>query len=410
MTYIQRAMEKDVSNVSKSVPVVMVCGPRQVGKSTMLEHIMEPGRTYVSLRDDEALDLAKNDPRRFFERYRPPVLIDEFQLAPSIMSTIEYLSDEKKRLGEDSAGMFWLTGSQKFAMMKTASDSLVGRCTTFDMSSLSTAELEGIDAGFFNPEINELEKRAGMFPLKGADEIFERICLGSMPVLNTPSSMTRERFYRDYRDLYLKRDVLELANIDKYPDFQRFLTYMAECTGQELNFYGIGRNLGISSPTIKKWVGILDMLGVIFIIPPYFDNGLKSLVKTPKFYFTDTGLAAYLCKLKSGEDIQKSNKAGAFFETYVVSEIMKSYCNHSKDLDLYYYRDAEKREIDLIIAEGRKLYPIEIKLSHSPAHADKNLYVLKSCDMEIQPAVIISLSDIIRPYGKDAWLYPASAI
>ncbi|MCD8201284.1 MAG: DUF4143 domain-containing protein, partial [Clostridia bacterium] len=387
-----------------------VCGPRQVGKSTMLEHIAEPNRKYVSLRNSKDLRLAAEDPSLFFEKYNAPLLIDEFQLAPEILSTIQYLVDERQRLGEDSSGMFWLTGSQKFAMMENVGETLVGRCALYDMSSLSTAELEGKNVGWFDPDIEKLKVRAKAFESKTSDEIFQRIFRGGMPRLCADPELNREKYYEDYTNMYLMRDVRELAQIDKTEKFHDFIIYMAACTGQELNYATIAKKIQVSEPTVKKWVNVLDILGVICIIRPYYTNRIKRLVKTPKFYFMDTGLAAYLSDLQSPGEIKDGDMAGALFETYVVSEIVKSYYNAKKGFNLYYYRDTDKKEVDLLAVQGKKLYPIEIKLNYSPAHADKNLAVLDGYEMDVQPAVIICLSDVMMPYGEKAWLYPVSAL
>ncbi|MCD8201139.1 MAG: ATP-binding protein [Clostridia bacterium] len=409
MQYINRAIEYKILSASKRYPIVMVCGLRQVGKSTMLEHIKESGRTYVTLRDPDALEAAVDNPHGFFNTYKTPLIIDEFQLAPSLLSYIQFLVDEKKRLGEDNKGMIWLTGSQKFSMMKNVSESLAGRCAIFDMSSLSSAEIDGRDAGCFLPDLDYLRKRAEGSAPKTSQEIYERIFTGGMPELYAEETDTKE-YFMNYVGTYLMRDVLEYGQIDKVSDFMKFLRYMAASTGHELNYSAVSKDLSLSLPTVRNWVSILNTLGVIHIIEPYSNNLLKRLVKTPKFYFMDTGLVSYLCRIGSSQNLMNHPLAGQLFETYVVSEIIKSYYNAKADVDLYYYRDSDRREIDLLALWENKIYPMEIKLGHSPSNADKNMFVLNGCGLDVQPCVVICGNEKMVPCGKNAWYFPVAAL
>ncbi len=409
MNYVKRTIENEILSATKRSPVVMVCGPRQVGKSTMLRQL-DKNRTYVSLRDPCALKLATEDPHYFFEKFKPPVLIDDFQLAPTLLSTVQYFADEKKRIGDDNSGMFWLSGVQKFTLMKSANESLVGRCAPYDMSSLSTDELEKKNLGVFSPDLEDLKKRVQNFTPKSPDQIFERICQGSMPRLCVSNDTPRESYYSDYRNLYLMRDVMDLVQIKKPSEFQDFLSCIASCTGQELNCFDIAQKLQISSPTVKKWINALIVLGVICVIPPYVSLKSDRVIKSSKMYFMDTGFASYLCNLNTPEDIKNSDMANSLFETYVVSEIVKSYYNTHTDLNLYHYRTKEKKEIDLIITQGKKLYPVEIRLNRTPYKTDNTFSILDREEMDVQPGIIICLSDVLMPYGNRAWLYPVAAI
>ncbi|MCD8200568.1 MAG: DUF4143 domain-containing protein [Clostridia bacterium] len=409
MNYINRAIESKIIDASSHYPVVMVCGQRQTGKSTMLVHIKEDDRTYVNLRDPYVLELATESPKGFFDEYRPPLIIDEFQLAPQLLSYIQYLVDEKKRLGENNHGMIWLTGSQKFLMMKNVSESLAGRCAFFDMSSFSSAELDGRNAGLFDPDLDSLRKRCDEAKLKSTDEIFDRIRLGGMPGIYS-EGMEPVDFFRDYVSSYLMRDVLEYGQVAKIPEFLNFLRYMAVTTGQELNISSVSKELCLNRATVTNWVSVLNALGVIRVIEPFYRNDIKRMIKTPKFYFMDTGLVCYLCRITSSENLRSHPRAGALFETYVVSEIVKSYYNARTDIDLCYYRDTDKREIDLIAVKGEKLYPIEIKLNHSPSGAAKNMKVLDGLGMDVQPGIVICPNEKLVPCGKDAWFFPVSAL
>ena len=341
--YIQRHLEQQILDASRYYPVVMVCGQRQVGKSTMLNHIKEPERRYVTLDDGNARRLASNDPALFFETYGFPLLIDEFQRVPSILLEMKKIVDQKTLNGEDSSGMFWLTGSQKFQMMQGVSESLAGRVAIFDMASLSTAEIEARPAALFHPNLDSIRERLKYSRHKNIHEIYEDIFRGGMPKLRS-TDMDRDRFYMDYINTYIERDIKDLAQVGKLGEFYDFLVFMAARTGQELKYDEIASAIGVSAPTAKSWVAILERSGVIFILRPYYSNITKRLVKTPKVYFMDTGLAAYLCRWPSAETLENGAMDGAFFETYVVTEIVKSYFNAGKPVDLFYYRDIDKKE------------------------------------------------------------------
>jgi len=402
-------LEEQIKFASKNYPVVMVCGQRQVGKSTMLHHIKESGRKYVTFDDINARRLAETDPALFFETYGVPLLIDEFQRAPSILSEIKRIVDAKALSGEDNSGMFWLTGSQKFRMMQNVSESLAGRVAVFDLAGLSCAEIEDREVGLFRPEIDALKKRAETMKLKNIHEIFGLIFRGGMPKLHV-SDIDRDRYYMDYVNTYLERDIKDLAQVGKLNEFYSFLVYMAARTAQELKYDEISKEIGISAPTAKNWVSILERSGVIFILHPYYNNITNRLVKTPKMYFMDTGLAAYLCRWPNAETLENGNMAGAYFETYVVSEIVKNYFNSGKPVNLYYYRDIDKKEIDLLIVEGDHVYPIEIKKGKNPSDADKNFKVLEKLNLSVQTGLIICMNDELIPYNRNAFYCPVSIL
>ena len=407
--YIQRHLESQVQEASKFYPVVMVCGQRQVGKSTMLNHIKEKERRYVTLDDGNARRLAEKDPALFFETYGFPLLIDEFQRVPSILLEMKRIVDRKDLDGEDNHGMYWLTGSQKFKMMKGVSESLAGRIAVFDMSGLSAAEIEGRETGIFFPALENLRSRMKDFGPKTFHEIYERIFKGGMPKL-AATDLDRERFYTDYINTYLERDIKELALVGKFGEFYDFLVFMAARTSMELKYSEIANAIGISAPTAKEWVSILERSGIIFILRPYYNNITNRLVKTPKMYFMDTGLAAYLCRWLSVETLERGAMDGAFFETYVVSEIVKSYYNAGKRPDLYYYRDIDGKEIDLLFVEGDKIYPVEIKKAKAPEHADRNFSVLHKLKKDIQPGIILCMTDEMLPFSRDVWYFPVAGI
>ncbi|MEE3452928.1 ATP-binding protein [Dialister sp.] len=407
--YINRHMEKEILKCTKQYPVIMVCGQRQVGKSTMLYHLREPSRTYVTLDDINARHLAESDPALFFETYEPPVLIDEFQRVPGILLEIKKIIDRKALSGEPNEGMFWLTGSQKFSMMKHISESLAGRAAVFDLSGLSTAEITGKSPWLFAPSLAALKERWKESRPVSLKEVYERIFQGGMPKVIV-SDIGQERYYGDYVNTYLERDVRDYAHIGKLHEFTEFLIYMAAHTAQELKYSEIAKSIGISAPTVKEWVSILESSGIIYILRPWFSNLTIRLVKTPKVYFMDTGLAAWLCRWPTAQTLQNGAMNGAFFETYVVSEIIKSYYNAGRRPDLYYYRDVDRKEIDLLIVRGNTMFPIEIKRSSTPAHPDKNFSVLKKFNMEIEPGIILCLADNLMPLNRETWLCPVSVL
>lgn len=407
--YIKRHLENQVMEASKFYPVVMVCGQRQVGKATMLNHIKGNDRRYVTLDDGNARRLAEKEPALFFETYGYPLLIDEFQRVPSILLEMKRLVDQKALDGDDNNGMYWLTGSQKVKMMKNVSESLAGRIAVFDMSGLSAAELDEREAGIFHPAVESLRRRIQNMQPQSVHQIYERIFRGGMPKLLT-TNIERERFYTDYINTYLERDIKELALVGKLGEFYDFLVFMAARTSMELKYSEIANAIGISAPTAKEWVSILERSGIIFILRPYYDNITNRLVKTPKMYFLDTGLAAYLCRWPNVETLESGAMDGAFFETYVVSEIVKSYYNAGKRPDLYYYRDIDGKEIDLLFMEGDKVYPVEIKKAKMPEHADKNFSVLSKLKRSVQPGIILCMADEMLPFNRDTWYFPVSAI
>lgn len=407
--YIKRHLEEQILSASQYYPVVMVCGQRQVGKSTMLNQIRTAERRYVTLDDGNARRLASTDPALFFETYGYPLLIDEFQRVPSILLEMKKIVDQKALAGEDNAGMFWLTGSQKFKMMQNVSESLAGRIAIFDMSGLSASEIEERPAALFRPKLQALRERLESSKKKNVHQIYEDIFRGGMPKLRT-TTLDRDRFYMDYINTYIERDIKDLAQVGKLNEFYDFLVFMAARTGQELKYDEIASAIGISQPTAKAWVTILERSGIIFILRPYFSNITKRLIKTPKMYFMDTGLAAYLCRWPNAETLENGAMDGAFLETYVVTEIVKSYYNAGKAADLFYYRDIDKKEIDLLIVEGDKMYPIEIKKSKEPAKPDKNFSVLSRLSADIQPGIILCMSDELIPYNREAWYCPISVL
>lgn len=407
--YIKRHLSVSILNASKQFPVIMVCGQRQVGKSTMLYHIKAQNMNYVSLDDMNARNLAKTDPSLFFETYGMPLLIDEFQRVPEILLEIKRIVDFNLLNNKPCNGMFWLTGSQKFEMMKGISESLAGRVAIFNMSSFSSAEKDKKAFSIFNPDIECLKKK--VTDSYNIHRVFEKIFYGGMPKYIV-EGIDRDRFFSDYISTYVERDIKELSEIGKTDEFYQFLIYMAANTAQELKYDSISKEVGVSAPTVKHWVTILEQSGIIYIMRPFFKKVTQRMVKTPKVYFMDTGLASYLTRWPDPSTLENGNAAGAFFETYVISEIVKNYYNAGINPEIFYYRDIDKKEIDVVIQKGRNLYPIEIKKGKNPSNPGKNFSILKvfEPDYNVCPGLIICLAENLFPFSKNIWYCPVSLI
>jgi predicted AAA+ superfamily ATPase len=405
--YISRTLEHQVLNASAEYPVVMVCGQRQVGKSTMMNHIKEDSRRYVTLDDFNARRLAESDPELFFETYGNKLLIDEIQRVPGLLLEIKKVVDAKDMNGENNNGMFWLTGSQKFEMMKGVSESLAGRVCVLEMSTMTIAEIEKRPETLFTADIDVLKQKSNV--KKDIHTIFEEIFRGGMPKIIS-SDTDAEKYYMSYINTYIERDIKDLAQVGKLTEFYNFLVYMAARTSMELRYEDIANNIGVSAPTAKEWVSILERSGLIYILRPYYNNITSRLVKTPKVYFMDTGLAAYLCRWPNSETLEAGPMSGAFFETRVVTEIIKEYMNAGKRANIYYYRDIDKKEIDLLQITGNDIFPIEIKKAKNPDHPDRNFGVLQKLKMNVKPGVILCMSDELIPYNRDCWLCPITLV
>jgi predicted AAA+ superfamily ATPase len=360
--YIARNLEKVVLEVTKEYPVVLVTGPRQVGKTTMLQKLMEgTDRNYVSLDDLNERNLAKTDPEMFLQLHKPPILIDEVQYAPELFVYIKIHVDKYH-----NAGDFWLTGSQVFKRMSGIQESLAGRVAVLSLTSLSQAEICGGEMQPFTLDIEKLSARRKERTAADTGVIFDRIFRGSMPAIVSEKNSNSQIFYSSYLTTYIERDVREVSDAIDSLTFLHFITAVAARCGQILNIAEIARDADINQKQAKNWLGVLETLGLIFYLHPYSNNMLKRLVKTPKLYFYDTGLVCYLTKWSSAETLQSGAMNGAILENYVVAEIRKTYLNCGKDPYMYYYRDKDAREIDIILEHDGVLNPIEIKKSANP--------------------------------------------
>ena len=415
--FYERTITDRIRNVSETFPVLLVTGPRQVGKSTILESIIESGRKKVSLDNPTIRALAKSDPELFLQRYAPPVLIDEVQYAPELFPYIKIIVDERKKPGD-----FWLTGSQMFKMMENVTETLAGRVGIVPMLGLSNSEICGNHFPAFEMDIPKLMERMNLAQAMSVSEIFERIYKGSMPRLYEIDNVNLETYFESYLDTYISRDIRSLEQVANETDFIRFIQVAAARTATNVNYETLANEVGISAPTAKSWLSLLVSSGIVALIQPYSNNALKRVIKAPRMYFLDTGLCAHMMGWRSAAVLENSSMSGAFFETWVVSEIYKSYLNAGKRPPLYFYRDSNKKEIDVILYQNGTVYPIEIKKSTAPKNAIKNFSVLSPITeepeddvfsgaahlkTEIGTGAVVCLATDILPIDKKNWYVPA---
>lgn len=413
--YIKRIIEDKINEISKEFPVLILTGSRQVGKSTVLRMIKPKAMNYVTLDDLDARSLAIKDPKYFLEFYKYPLIIDEIQYAPKLLSYIKIVVDEESfnnlKNGRKNKCLFWLTGSQQFSLMKNVSESLAGRIAVLNLYSLSNEEKNGLQSILFNPSIDELTIRAEKRNVNSNKNIFEKIFEGGMPKLIS-SNTKREDYFSSYLNTYIERDIKELSNIGKTIEFYNFMQFLAVRTATELNYETISKEIGVDGKTIKKWISVLEASGIIYLLKPFFKNVSSRIIKSPKIYFMDTGLCSYLAKWPNYETLEVGAMSGSIFETYVVSEIIKNLSNHGVDPKnyLFYYRDKNQKEIDLLYFSGNDIVPIGIKKGVSPNNPDKNFHVLEKYDLNIKPGIVICMTNRIVPIKKDVWLYPIDFI
>ncbi|MEY8433516.1 ATP-binding protein [Lachnospiraceae bacterium 48-42] len=362
MTYINRDLESKIISLSEEYSAILITGPRQVGKTTVLRRLTQENRTYVTLDDLEERAMAQNDPALFLQMHDRPILIDEVQYAPQLFSYIKIEIDNGAE-----PGSFWLTGSQSFRMMELARESLAGRVALLHMPSLSQHEIYGSGvAAPFTINLNALKERIKSHKPADMQEIYRRIWNGSMPGLVSGRFSDRDVFYSSYLQTYIDRDVSELINLTDKLIFRDFIRASACRIGQLLNIHDIAQDVGVSDDTAKRWLQVLEKSDIVFYLRPYSNNLLKRTVKTPKLYFFDTGLVAYLTKYSSPDILANGALNGAILENYVVAELLKTYHNNAKECLLWYYRDKEMHEIDMIIESDGMLHPLEVKRSVNP--------------------------------------------
>ena len=407
MCYISRSLETVVKQVTLEYPVVLVTGSRQVGKTTMLQKLMEgTERRYVTLDDLNERSLAKTDPEMFLQLHKPPVLIDEVQYAPELFTYIKIYADSHQE-----PGAFWLTGSQVFKLMHGVQESLAGRVAVLSMTSLAQAELCQAPMSPFQIESSELVARAETRKAADTEEIFERIYRGSMPAIASGKNSNSQIFYSSYLSTYIQRDVKELSDAVDALKFLRFMTAVAARCSQMLNIAEIAQDADINQKQAKDWLQILETLGIIFYLHPYSNNLLKRLVKTPKLYFYDSGLVCYLTRWSSAEVLQSGAMNGAMLENYVVSEIAKTYLNSGKEPYMYYYRNKDAREIDVILEHDGILNPIEIKKTANPGSTLTKVFsLLDKASVPRGNGAVVCMKQSVGVIDRENFIVPVWAI
>lgn len=402
----QRTLQQTVEEISSVFPVLLVTGPRQVGKTTLLQMCAGKDTNYVTLDDLEERNLANQDPKLFLETHPTPLIIDEVQYAPELLIYIKINVDARGKSGD-----YWLTGSQKFHLMQGITESLAGRVGIIDLLGLSQSEIEGKRClKPFLPNSEWMEAAKKEHKRASLHEIYERIWLGSFPRLHQAKGKARNTFYRSYVQTYVERDVADLLSIQNRNRFYRFLVAVAARTGQLLCYSNIAKEVGIDQKTVTSWLSTLETSGLIYLLRPYYTNLSKRLIrKTPKLYFLDTGLCSYLTKWPDPLTLERGSMSGALFETYIFGELLKSYWHQGKEAPFYFYRDQDQNEVDLLIETADALYPIEIKKSAMPSReASKGFASLSKLGKKIGLGAVISLVDQAFPLTREVYAIPAS--
>lgn len=405
MEYISRHMENRVLELSKSYSAILLTGPRQAGKTTMLRALAEKeniGRKYVTLDDFAERDMAKNDPALFLQLHQPPVLIDEVQYAPELFTYIKIHVDE-----HHNPGAFWMTGSQIFRLMRGVQESLAGRVALLHMSPLSQREIIGAPCAPFAPELERLLAERDQINPVTTPELFARLWRGSMPGLISGPMLDRNIFYSSYLSTYVERDVRELSGSVDALKFNRFVTAVAARCSQLLNYNALAEDADIDIQTSKAWINILETLGIIFLLHPYSNNVLKRTIKTPKVYFYDTGLVCYLTRWSSPEVAESGAMSGALLENFTVSELMKSYQNAGLEPYLSFYRDRDAKEIDVILEGDGKLCPLEIKKTATPDRRLTRVFnVIDRSPLQLGTGAVLCMADKFSAFDSNNLIVP----
>jgi predicted AAA+ superfamily ATPase len=406
--YMHRTLERYFREASTHFPVMLVTGARQVGKTTFLRSISGSERTYVSLDDPRLVELARNDPALFMQRFPGPLLIDEIQYAPGLLPHLKMVVDADRQ-----PGRFWLTGSQQFHLMREVSESLAGRVGIVQLLGLSRREQDGTGADLepFLPTPEVLAPRlADAAPLL-LPELYARIWRGSYPALAVDPGLDRDLYYSSYVQTYLQRDVRDLARVGDEAAFLRFVRACAARTAQLLNVAELARDADVVPNTAKHWLSILQASGIIHLLEPYHTNVAKRLVKAPKLYFLDTGLCAWLTDWTSPQTLEAGAASGAILETWILGELLKSWWHRGRRTSFYFYRDRDQREVDLLIVQDDTIYPLGFKKSASPGRdAARRFRMLSKLGRPLGPGGVICLTQTSLPLSEGVVTIPVGAI
>lgn len=410
MKEFSRDLADKIKELNKEYSCILLTGARQVGKTTLFKMLMtetHEEREVVTLDDLEDRKLAQNDPALFLQLHEVPVLIDEVQYAPQLFSYIKIAIDKGVE-----PGAYWLTGSQSFRLMDLAQESLAGRVALLRLPALSQHEIFGNEqTSPFTIDLQALKDRQKNMKEADINEIYQRIWQGSMPALNSGRYSDRDVYYSSYLQTYIDRDVTELiTGVDKLI-FRDFIRSAACRIGEVLNVHALASDVGISDETAKRWLQVLEKSDIITLLRPYSNNALHRTIKTPKLYFFDTGLVAYLTKYSSPEILANGALAGHILENYVVIEIIKSYQNSAKEPLFWYYRDRDNKEVDMILESDGELHPIEIKRSVNPATEIVNAFqILDRSTIPRGKGAIICMRQNLSAVDADNLIVPVWCI
>lgn len=408
MKYLERALERKFLHMSSFFKAVLVTGARQVGKTTMLKHLAaEQNRTYVSMDNTMARTLAKSDPVLFFQTYKTPIIIDEIQKAPELFEQIKIMCDES-----EERGLFWLTGSQQYKMMKRIRETLAGRIGILELYSFSKKEAEGVTfPNEMDFSLSCLLARQPLVPKNDILQVFEYIWRGGMPDAQGADAEQRQEYFNSYIETYLMRDVAEEGGITDTVRFYKFMKACAALTAEQVNYKTLAEAAEISQPTAKEWVRLLQGLGILYLLPPYANNELKRLTKTPKLYFCDTGLCAYLSMWLTRDTLINGAASGHYFENYVVIELLKHFAYAPSKANLTYYRDSNAKEIDVFVEENGIIHPLEIKKSASPDRREVKKYeLLDKAKLKRGSGGIVCMCEEVIPIDDKNCFIPCNLI
>ena len=406
--YISRELERKFLSMNQVFKAVLVTGARQVGKSTMLKHLArESDRAYVTLDSVRDRELAQKDPVLFLQTYCPPVLIDEVQKAPELFEAIKVICD-----ATNEKGLFWLTGSQSKKLLKQAGDSLAGRVCILKMYSLSVREQLGLQPKEpLDFSYTALMQRQRYFPANNIHDTFERIWRGGMPDVQMLDEEQLQEYFSSYIETYLMRDAVEDNGITNTIGFRKFLRACAAFNGQLLNYTDLAASAEINLQTAKEWVRILQNMGIIYLLEPYANNELKRMIKTPKLYFCDTGLCAYLSMWTTKDTLMNGAVSGHYYENHILMELVRNYAYGKEKANLTFYRDTHQKEVDIFLEESGMIHPFEIKKAAHPDRKEvKKFELIEKSNLKRGPGGIICMCDSPFPIDELNTYIPGNII
>ena len=409
---IPRTIVRSIEESIRFKPVTLITGARQVGKTTLCKLISQKYRyNYVSLATGSDRAMAISDPMMFLSLHPAPLIIDEVQYAPNLLDVIEGIVDAKKFETGSNEGMFILTGSQVYNLMEGVTQSMAGRVGIIEMSPLSINEILNREEKPFKVDFESNIRRSMECTLPVLD-IYRMIVRGGYPELQNHPDMRHSKFYSDYVDTYIERDVSQIISLKDGLKFRLFMEYLASITGQEIIYDRIASAIGVSVPTVQSWLSVLISGGIVRLLQPYFErSNIKRIIKRPKLYFCDTGLACYLAKIFDAETLHAGYLNGPMVETFIINEIMKTYSNNTEEAGFYYYRDSENNEVDFIILRNAKLTLVECKAGMTYHSTDVKAFSrLDKSDYEVGPSCLICLSEKAYPLKPGVYALPITSI